>query len=106
MYLMANTTSVKQGGIVRAVVDEGHTVQVIGRIKYCDPNSGIKNSAGFTLRPNMLWVYVALTDVSRRIEGWVPARAVATEPDPPGSQNPDGRPFAHRTASDINGCRV
>ncbi|MBO9531651.1 MAG: hypothetical protein J7513_01605 [Solirubrobacteraceae bacterium] len=74
IYVMTNTTSVRVGGITRAIVRAGTPVQTVDRFRRCDPNSD----------GTLTWRYLAISTAGatgpidrRYLYGWVPTRCPA-----------------------------
>ncbi len=65
IYVLANTTGVHGGGIVRGVAREGDVFEPIDGFDYCDPNV----AAG---EPRTRWTYGRVA--RSRLHGWLPTR--------------------------------
>jgi hypothetical protein len=106
-YLQVNTTAVKSGGIVRAVIpieNAAHERAVLDQtdfMGYCDPNGAgdLKFSANppqISVLPHVRWSYGRLYYGTNQtvIEGWLPTAGLTPRPAPPGSDpnTPDTSP--------------
>ncbi|MEH3054461.1 MAG: hypothetical protein PGN13_10725 [Patulibacter minatonensis] len=70
VYLMTNTTSVRVGGITRAIVRTGTPIVTVDRFRRCDPNSD----------GTLTWRYVAVQTANPArpwLYGWLPATCPA-----------------------------
>lgn len=65
IYVLANTTGVHGGGIVRGVAQVGDTFEELDRMAYCDPNVAEGD-------PRAQWSYGRIAGT--RLVGWIPTR--------------------------------